>query len=182
MPPCRYVAFLRAINVGGHVVKMTALKSIFQSMTFVDAETFIASGNVIFTAKAAAPKLEAQIERGLAQALGYPVTTFLRTIDEISAVAERNPFGRAVPPGSRLFVAFVRTNPGAAVKRRVEALSTPSDAFTVHGRELYWLCSVPSLQSIGSGYSLEKVVGQPATLRNVNTIRRLAAKYRRDAP
>ncbi|MFS8086576.1 MAG: DUF1697 domain-containing protein, partial [Acidobacteriota bacterium] len=28
----KYVAFLRAINVGGHTVKMTQLKSIFESL------------------------------------------------------------------------------------------------------------------------------------------------------
>jgi uncharacterized protein (DUF1697 family) len=182
LQPRRYVAFLRAINVGGHLVKMSALKSIFESMKFGEVETFIASGNVIFTSEAAAPKLEAQIEKALEKSLGYAVTTFLRTVDEISVVAERNPFGKTIPPGGRLFVGFVRNNPAAAVKRKVEALSTTSDAFTIQGRELYWLCTVPSFQSITSGYSLEKVIGQQATIRNVNTIRRLAAKYQRNAP
>jgi uncharacterized protein (DUF1697 family) len=177
MQPCRYVAFLRAINVGGRVVKMTALKSIFEAMKFDEVETFIASGNVIFTSKIAAPKLETQIEKGLEKALGYPVTTFLRTVNEISAIAERNPFGGPIPPGGRVYVAFLRNHPGSAVRQKVAVLSTPSDEFTVHGRELYWLCTVPSLKSIMSGATLEKVLGQPATLRNVNTVRRLAAKY-----
>ena len=50
----RFVAFLRALNVGGaHVVKMDALKRHFEAMGFTDVETFIASGNVVFTAKSA---------------------------------------------------------------------------------------------------------------------------------
>jgi len=44
----RYVAFLRAINVGGHNVKMDALRALFESMKLASVETFIASGNVIF--------------------------------------------------------------------------------------------------------------------------------------
>jgi len=44
----RYIAFLRAINVGGHTVKMEHLRGIFESMGFSNVETFIASGNVIF--------------------------------------------------------------------------------------------------------------------------------------
>ena len=35
----RYVALLRAINVGGHVVKMEHLRTIFASMGFTDIET-----------------------------------------------------------------------------------------------------------------------------------------------
>jgi hypothetical protein len=48
----------------------------------------------------------------------------------------------------------------------------------VEGRELYWLCATPSMESIVSGATLERVFGQPATLRNLNTVQRLALKYR----
>ena len=51
----RYVALLRAINVGGHTVKMDALRKHFSRMGFANVETFIASGNVIFDAKASEP-------------------------------------------------------------------------------------------------------------------------------
>ena len=173
----RYVAFLRAVNVGGRVVKMAALKKIFEDLKLADVETFITSGNVIFTSPAEAARLEPRIEEGLQLALGYPVVTFLRTTEEIAAVAERDPFGTPVPPGGRLYVAFLREPPPASVRRKVAELTTPTDAFAVHGRELYWLCAVPSMESIISGATLEKAVGQAATLRNVNTVRRLAAKY-----
>ena len=51
----RYIVFLRAINVGGHVVTMAELKKIFVSMGFKSAETFIASGNVIIESKSPMP-------------------------------------------------------------------------------------------------------------------------------
>lgn len=173
----RYVAFLRAINVGGRVVKMTRFKQIFEDLKLAEVETFIASGNVIFTSPADAARLETHIEKGLQGALGYPVVTFLRTTEEIAAVAERDPFGTPVPTGGRIYVAFLRDPPPASVRKKVVALATSADTFAVDGRELYWLCAVPSMQSIISGATLEKVLGQPATLRNVNTVRRLAAKY-----
>ena len=47
----KYIAFLRAINVGGHTVKMDRLREIFETMGFSNVETFIASGNVIFETK-----------------------------------------------------------------------------------------------------------------------------------
>ncbi len=173
----RYVAFLRAINVGGRVVKMTRLKQIFEDLKLAEVETFIASGNVIFTSPADAARLEIHIEKGLQAALGYPVVTFLRSAEELAAVAERDPFGTPVPPGGRIYVGFLRDPPPASARKRVVALATSTDSFAVDGRELYWLCAVPSMQSIISGATLEKVLGQPATLRNVNTVRRLAAKY-----
>jgi len=46
----RYVALLRAINVGGHVVKMDVLRKHFTKLGFTNVETFIASGNVLFDA------------------------------------------------------------------------------------------------------------------------------------
>ena len=45
----RFFAFLRAINVGGHNVTMEKLRGLFEASGFKDVETFIASGNVIFT-------------------------------------------------------------------------------------------------------------------------------------
>ena len=80
----RYVALLRAINVGGHVVKMEKLRALFDELAFKDVETVIASGNVLFSSGAPnAAALEEKIERHLKAALGYEVTTFIRTPREM---------------------------------------------------------------------------------------------------
>ena len=50
----RYVAFLRAVNVGGRLVKMDELRGLFGEAGLRDVETFIASGNVIFSTTATA--------------------------------------------------------------------------------------------------------------------------------
>ena len=58
-----YVAFLRAINIGGHTVKMDDLRQLFESLQFTGVETFIASGNVVFEAGSDNPQeLEKLIE------------------------------------------------------------------------------------------------------------------------
>ena len=46
----RYIALLRAINVGGHTVKMDHLRRLFEALDLAAVETFIASGNVVFHA------------------------------------------------------------------------------------------------------------------------------------
>ena len=59
----RLVAFLRAINVGGHNVKMDRLRELFEALGLTNVETFIASGNVIFDSPATNTQvLEKEIE------------------------------------------------------------------------------------------------------------------------
>lgn len=183
----QYVAFLRAINVGGRVAMMSALKSAFERLGLAEVATFIASGNIIFRSPAKDPgKLERQIERGLLAALGYPVTTFVRTTADVARLAACQPF--ETPPGHAtamttrgegvtLFIGFLAASPAKIPCDKVQALRTETDDFRIEGRELFWLRRGSLLDSPVSGALLEKTVGMPMTLRNANTVRRLAAKY-----
>ena len=172
----RYVAFLRAINVGGHVVKMQRLKELFDSLGFAEVETFIASGNVIFESPAkSAARFEQKIEQLVQRELGYEVKTFIRTSGEVSAIAESDPFGPLA--GATLYIGFLKTEPDRATAERLHAAQTDIDDFALVGRELYWRCRGLSSESTFSGPKLEKTLGMATTLRNVNTVRRLAAKY-----
>lgn len=178
-PSSRRVAFLRAINVGGHTVKMDRLRALFGEMGFGGVETFIASGNVVFDAPDGGDDaaLERRIERHLRAALGYEVATFVRTLAEVGAVAEHEPF----PSDSdgKLHVAFLPAPPDAEAAARLLALRADTDDLHLHGRELYWLRRVGVNESAVSGAGLERAAGTPTTVRNVNTVRRIAAKYGR---
>jgi uncharacterized protein (DUF1697 family) len=89
----RFIAFLRAINVGGHVVTMEKLRALFEALGFKNVETFIASGNVIFESRSTdTVALERRIEARLLKALGYEVVTFVRTDAEVAAIARYRPF------------------------------------------------------------------------------------------
>jgi len=173
----RYVALLRAINVGGHVVKMDRLRTLFQELGFTDVETLIASGNVLFSSSARnAPALEEKIERQLQAALGYEVTTFIRTPGEMQAVAGFDPFPGLVEEGHTLSVAFLKEHPGKPVVERLHGMRTDYDELRVHGRELYWLARGRSSDSTVWRTPMEKILGGPATSRNVTTVRKLAGK------
>jgi uncharacterized protein (DUF1697 family) len=172
----RHVAFLRAINVGGHVVKMDALHRAFESLGLANVETFIASGNVLFDARSGSRALEKKIEAHLQKALGYRVDTFIRSAPEIAAIAEYEPFKGRTIDGATVYVALLGVPPGAEAQLKIEAFQTADEAFHIHGRELYWQ-RVPSMRvATFSGALLERTLRGPATMRNVNTIRRLAAK------
>lgn len=172
----RYVAFLRAINVGGHVVKMDRLRRLFEAMGFTNVETFIASGNVIFETRAAdAAAVERRVERDLKKALGYEVGTFVRSCAELAAVAAHEPFAR--PDDCRLHVVFLKAAAGKALRDRIMALRTADDDFHAHKRELYWMTR-GSFSTSPAAVPFGKLVGAGGTMRSVTTVQKLAEKYR----
>lgn len=175
----RYFAFLRAINVGGHTVKMEQLRALFTALGFANVATYIASGNVIFDAPdTSAHALEAQIESHLRDALGYQVATFIRTAGQLAAIADYVPFPAGSQGAHGLYVSFLQAALSDEVQQRLLALRTETDDFHVRGCEFYWLCRTRLSDSpLFSGTLLPKTVGVPSTMRSVTTVKKLAAKY-----
>ena len=176
-----YIAFLRAINVGGHTVKMERLRQLFEALDLSQVESFINSGNVGFTARAGqAASLEKKIEAHLTQALGYTVEVFLRTPAELGAIAAHQPF-QPPPAGGNQYIAFVHAPVSAVAQQKLAALDSADDHFQAHGREVYWWRSGGLSDSpLSASGRFEKLLGVPATLRNVTTVRKLAQKYKAD--
>lgn len=170
----RFVAFLRAINVGGHNVKMDALKSIFESAGLENVGTFIASGNVIFDSAQRAATLEKLLEETLETALGYRVATFVRSLAELQEIAQRRPFAAR---DGKTYIGFLKKRPDAATTIALLSLRTEIDDLAVHERELYWLNRGAFAESKLSGGLLEKTLKGETTLRNTNTVEKIAAKY-----
>lgn len=177
----RYIAFLRAINVGGRVVKMDALRMHFVALGLVDVESFIASGNVVFVSDLRADELEPRIEAALLAPLGYGVDAFLRSDAEVGAVAAAAPFGDVQPgEGDSHYVIFLRSRPSPSVVAAVAALSRETDLFAIDARELHWLRRGGNLAGTTvREVDIARALGPLAigTMRNIKTVRRLAAKY-----
>ncbi len=175
----KYIAFLRAINVGGHNVKMDHLRSLFESLGFSKVETFIASGNVIFEAKAGNTKtLEKEIETKLHQALGYNVSTFIRTNTEVVEITKYKPFSQSqLDMAIALNIGFLADAPDDSAAQKLASLRSDIDDLQSHGREIYWLCKKKQSDSKISNMVIEKALGIKSTLRGVNTINKLAEKH-----
>ncbi len=176
----KYVAFLRAINVGGHTVKMDHLRSLFQSMHFANVETFIASGNVIFESKSkSTAALEKKIEKTLHEGLGYEVKTFIRTLDEVAEVNRYKSFPTAEleQPGNILYIGFMSASPDPHAIKKLKELRDDVNDFQVGNREVYWLRRTGVGQSEYSGGIIEKALRTPVTFRNSTTVKKILAKY-----
>ncbi len=136
----RYIAFLRAINVGGRFVKMDALTKIFSDAGFENVRTFIQSGNAIFdSVETDTDLLQGKIEKLLQKKLGYEVDTMIRALDELEAMVRRNPF-KKLPDDAKISVAFMSAElkekiktPLFSPKKDVEIIEVKGrDAFCVH--------------------------------------------------
>ena len=176
----RYVAFLRAVNVGGRIVKMDELRGHFAKAGFANVETFIASGNVIFDtpAKAAGPILEAKIEGTLKKALGYDVPTFVRSLEDVVTAAGRRLFSeKDVAAAGALLVGLLKPPVDPAAQKRLNALDPTQHTFKIVGSELYWLCKVKQSETKLTPGQIERALGGSTTMRSMTSIGKLAAKH-----
>ena len=165
----KYVAFLRALNVGGtSVIKMDVLRRMFEDAGFTNVRTVIASGNVLFESTASRAAVTKTIETA-----GF--MSFVRTHGEVQRIAEYAPFPDLGAEGNVLYVGFLEKKPGADGVERLMALENPIDGFHIKGTEAYWLRRRKVGESKLAANFLEKALRQKATLRNINTIRRIAA-------
>ncbi len=176
----RYVAFLRGMNVGGHRLTNAELRDAFADAGFEEVATFRTSGNVILDADDGESRgeIQARIERGLEETLGYAVPTFLRSAAETVAIAVAEPFDpkRIAASDGKLQVLLLAEKPSAGTRKKALALATDTDLLAIDGHELYWL---PSGRMTDSELDLDavgKLVGL-GTMRTMGTIELIASKY-----
>jgi uncharacterized protein (DUF1697 family) len=175
----RHIAFLRAINVGGHVVAMERLKTLFAEMGFAGAETFIASGNVIFETRAKdIAAVETRVARGLEAALGYAVGTFIRSDAEVAAVSLATPFpAKDMQEAVAFNVGFMNAPLGKDALAIMRSYNTDMDLFESVGREFFWMSRTRQSESPFFKLRFEKVFKSDVTFRSMRTVRKLALKY-----
>jgi uncharacterized protein (DUF1697 family) len=176
----QYAAFLRGVNLGPHRrVSSAELRGAFETMGFEEVGTFRSSGNVVFAgASGPVAKLKTQVEKGLLEAVGLEIVVFLRTADELRAIAKFEPFPPKLVAASKgkLQVLVLPKQPTAAARKEVLSLATDDDGLAFGERELYWLPSGGTQQSKLDLAAINDLLG-PTTMRTKGTIEQMAAKF-----
>jgi uncharacterized protein (DUF1697 family) len=176
----RYVSFLRAINVGNRRVAMSRLREIYEQLALDNVASFIASGNVLFDSQKKATELESLIEKKLEVELGYSVDTFVREFKDVQTIAAEKMFEQDGLPGHVIHVAFLRKRISPAIQRRWEGMKTELDEFRFSGTELYWLYQGRVSDSkFWSSKEFKSLVVPPMTMRNITSIRKLVAQFKK---
>lgn len=89
----KYVALLRAINVGGNnIIKMDALRAEFEKMGFESVKTYIQSGNVLFESDLSSKlEIEKKIEKALAEKFKYNARVLIRSQKDMKNIVSNFP-------------------------------------------------------------------------------------------
>ena len=158
---------------------MSQLKLLFEELGFSDVETFIASGNVIFsTGSKDGAKLEKKIAKHLHTKLGYEVDTFVRTAQEVVAIDRSKVFAADAAQAHAVHVCFLHEPLEAATARKLDLIRGKHDEFKAAGREYYWLCRIKVNETdIWKSPEIKALKLPSSTMRNVTSLRKLVAKH-----
>jgi uncharacterized protein (DUF1697 family) len=168
------ISLLRGVNVGGHnLVKMDALRALYESLKLRGAQTYVQSGNVVFrTDERDLVRLARRIEDGIERRFGFRPDAIVRTTAELRDAIARNPFAsrRGIEPG-KLLVTFLSGDPNPEARAEVLRIKTDPEELKISGRELYiyypdgmgrsklsWMAIVKALKTTGTGRNWNSVV------------------------
>ncbi len=173
-----YIALLRAVNVGGrNIVKMAELKRLFEKLGHGQVQTYIQSGNVLFTAEETEQPLRQGLEHEIEATFGFPVTVILRTSAELQKLIAECPFALdTLQEGESLYVSLLADLPSSEGIERLLAYSNEIDNYRIVGREVFLFYRQSILDSKLTNAFLEQRLGVRSTARNWRTINTLAAK------
>jgi uncharacterized protein (DUF1697 family) len=172
------VSLLRGVNVGGNnMIRMDALRALYESLGLRKVETFIQSGNVVFTTQARdRATLTKRLEDAIEKSGGFRCDVILRGIAEIRDVLARNPFaGRPDIDPAKLLVTFLAGDPDQEGCTKVRALDIHPEELHIDGREVYIYFPNGIARPKLSWPVVGKLLKTPATARNLNTVQKLLA-------
>jgi len=175
-----HAAFLKGMNLGKRRLTNEELRGHFEAIGLTDVATFRASGNVVFSApkREAEQALAGRIEGELAELLGYPVATFVRSGPELVEIASAEPFDAATSArlAGKPQVMLLAGRPEAAARREALSLAGDEDALAFGKRELFWLPAGGISESALDMKALERALG-PVTVRTMGTVEQISARH-----
>jgi uncharacterized protein (DUF1697 family) len=174
-----WVLLLRGINVGGsNRLPMRDLAALLEGLGLHDVRTSIQSGNVVFTSDASVgddpAALSTSITEAIREAHGFAPRSMLLSAAALRAAMDANPFPGADAEPATVHLFFLDTAPAAPDLAAMDAIRGPRERYVHDGAVLY-LHTPDSLGRSKLAERIERLLGVPATARNWNTVRRLAA-------
>jgi uncharacterized protein (DUF1697 family) len=171
-----YVSLFRGINVGGNqIVRMDALKELHLSLGLKDVQTYIQSGNVVFTSdNTDVTQIQKEIEDGFAQTFGFRVKVMVRTAGELNAIIEKNPFqNQPVKEPNRVIALFLASDPSITALEDIQKTYAGPEEIHIIGQEVLIYYPDGMGRSKLTNTFLEKKLKSAGTARNWNTVLRL---------
>lgn len=172
-----YVALLRAVNVAGKSLAMSALRDFAAALALTDPRTLLQSGNLIFRSTGDKPaELEKLLEREAERRLGVTIEFLVRSSKELNSVIANNPFPAAARRDpAHLLVMFLKEEPPADAVAALRKAIVGREKIEADARQLYILYPDGIGRSKLTTSLIEKKIATRGTGRNWNTLIKLAA-------
>ena len=177
-----YVAFLRAMNVGGRFFKMADLRTDLSSKGFGDVESYIQSGNLRLTSSMrSVAKVELAVETALEEVCGFTVSAIVRTPAQLGALTSYGmsleaPLEPSEEGAVRRYVTFLKRDPDDGFIARMNGWDIGGERAHVHGRELYLWLGHPTHESKLTNAQIERG-GVVATTRDWKVVSALGERW-----
>jgi len=168
-----YVALIRGINVGGkNILPMAQLVTILESMCYEDIQSYIQSGNLVFSSgKKIGAKGPADISRAIYKEMGFEPQVMLLSVKQLQDAINNNPF--PTNDGKALHFFFLESLPENPNTEKLFSLKIESEKFVLNGK-VFYLYAPEGVGRSKLAAAVEKVIGVPLTARNWNTVSKLA--------
>jgi len=168
----RYVAFLRGVSPMN--AKMPELKRSFEAAGFTDVKTVLSSGNVVFSARAAAAStLQRKAETAMAKELDRSFHTIVRSASALQRLLEADPYAAfGLPANAKRVVTFLREPHGPELSLPLEV---DGARIVAMNRSEVFSAYVPSPRGPVFMALIEKTFGTDVTTRTWETIRKCVA-------
>jgi len=169
----RYVALFRGINVGGkNSLPMQALREILAACGCENVQTYIQSGNAIFSSPVAVGELSASIKHAIEERFGFAPLVFLLTVDRFMEIAAANPFADEGPNPKCLHVWFLTETPAAANLDALDDLKVESEQFALEG-DAFYLHAPDGIGRSKLAAKVDRYLGVATTARNWRTVSKI---------
>ncbi|HSX48214.1 MAG TPA: DUF1697 domain-containing protein [Candidatus Nanoarchaeia archaeon] len=172
----KYVALLRAINVGGHsIIKMSDLRELCTTLGLQNISTYIQTGNIIFESELSSTDLKQLLEDKLTDQLDYKIVAFIKTPKQLRAIVDNNPFsGKELGEDYKRYVTFLA---GELTDSAGQLLAERSDDYVTYHpgvQIIYTSLRKDSPKPVFDNHLVEKIIGHDATTRNWQVVQKLA--------
>lgn len=170
----KYVAFLRGINVGGKtIIKMEELRKVFATLGFTNVKTYIQSGNVVFESDENDQAKLTEIIANAVESNFFKTPVMIRTIDEIKAVIENNPFADEQFDDKQMHLVFLAEKLSDEKAEILMANNKETEKFAVFNREVYCLLRAGVADSLLGKKFIDNKLKVAATARNWRTLNKI---------
>jgi uncharacterized protein (DUF1697 family) len=171
-----YISILRGINVSGQkLIKMDALRKLYENLGFQNITTYVQSGNVIFTDKNIdVSKLEHEISRQIEKDFEFDVPVIVLTIDKLKQIIDNNPFVKDSDKNHTfLHVTFLSSKPNIYYYKQIEDKKLGGEEIFFSDQAVYLYCPNGYGRTKLNNNFLEAKLKVGATTRNWKTTNEL---------